>query len=212
MYSTNRRDGPPAWFVFLLAVVVIFGGYYLWINLQDFLSSGGISIAAATQLAQQDVTVTAVRESTVQAALPTRRPTSTPRPTCQDFEVIVASGIVRERTSTESRLLESLDQGAIVCVLSGEEGADGFTWYMIDRDSITSRIETGFMREDVIRPLNPTPTPSDTATMLPTITPTYTASSTATSETREAITATPAPSRTITPSITPTQTNSGVNF
>lgn len=212
MYSTNRGDGPPAWFIFLLAVVVIFGGYYLLTNFREFLSSGGISIAAATQLAQGDVTVTAQRINTVQAEQPTRRPTSTPRPTCQDFEVIVASGIVRERASTESPLAESLDQGAIVCVLSAEEGADGFTWYLIDRDSITSRIETGYMREDVIRPLNPTPTPSDTATMLPTITPTYTPTNTPTTEIRDAMTATPVPSHTAAPSITATETNSGVNF
>jgi hypothetical protein len=211
MYS-NRGNGPPTWFVFLLAVVIIFGGYYLWLNLQQFMRSGGLSVAAATQQAQEQVTATAIRQIEVQSELPTRRPTSTPRPACQDFEVTVASGIVRERASTESPLLESLDQGAIVCVLSGEEGADGFTWYLIDQDPITSRIETGYMREDVIRPLNPSPTPSDTATMPPTITPTSTPTLTPTAEVREAETATPAPSRTTAPTITPTPTSSGVNI
>jgi len=211
MYS-SRGNGPPAWFVFLIAVVLIFGGYYLWLNLRDFMVSGGVSVSVATQQAVQQFTATAVRESDIQAAQPTRRPTSTPRPPCQEFEVTVASGIVRERASTESPLVEALDQGVIVCVLSGETGADGFTWYMIDRDELTTRIETGYMREDVIRPLNPTPTPSDTATLPPTITPTSTPTLTPTVEEREAMTETPAPSRTTTPTITPTPTSSGVNI
>ena len=103
-YSSRRGDGPPAWFIFLLAVALIFGIYYLWAGLQNYLTTGGLSVAEATEISQFDVTATAVRQMALQAALPTRRPTSTPKPPCQEFEVIVPSAIVRREPTTSSSM------------------------------------------------------------------------------------------------------------
>ena len=181
-YSTRRGGGPPAWFTFLLGVAFVFGGTYLWSNFQTFMRSGVVSVSEATAISQGLGTSTAVRQVTAVAELPTRRPSPTPKPECQEFEVSAGNGIMRQAASTDSRLLESLEQGTVVCVLDRVEGADGFTWYFIDRDAITNFIEPGYMRQDVVRALNPTPTPSNTAPPPPTITLTYTPTATATTD------------------------------
>lgn len=177
-YKTRQGSGPPAWFTFLLGIAFVFGGFYLWTNLQIFMQTGVISVGEATAISAQDVTATAVRQITAVADLPTRRPTATPKPPCQSFEVSAANGIMRQAASTTSVLLESLPQGTILCVLDSLQGGDGFTWYFIDRDAITNFIEPGYMREDVVTAINPTPTVSNTPLPLPTITLTYTATTT----------------------------------
>lgn len=179
-YRTRQGGGPPAWFTFLLGVAFVFGGTYLWSNLQTFMRSGVVSVSEATAISQGLATSTAARQVTAIAERPTRRPSATAKPPCQEFEVRDGNGIIRQAASTSSRLLESLPQGTVVCVLDNLVGGDGFTWYFIDRDSLTNFIEPGYMRQDVVRALNPTPTPSNTALPAPTITLTYTATVTST--------------------------------
>lgn len=173
-YSTRQGGGPPAWFTFLLGVAFVFGGTYLWSNLQTFMRSGIVSVSEATVISQGLATSTAERQVAAIAELPTRRPSATPKPACQEFEVSAGSGIVRQAASTSSRLLESLREGTVVCVLESLIGDDDFTWYFIDRDAVTNFIEPGYMRRDVVQPLYPTPTASNTAAPPPTITLTYT--------------------------------------
>lgn len=168
--SSRRTDGPPGWFIFLLAMGIIFGTYYFWVNLREFMRSGGLSIAQATEQSRIDATSTRVQRIVIEENRPTPRPTSTSKPPCQDFRVSTGTGIMRERASTNSGLVDQLPRGTIVCVMDSVEGADGFLWYIIDRDPITQRVEMGYMREDIVRPENPTPTPSDTSAPLPTIT------------------------------------------
>ncbi len=126
-YSSRRSDGPPAWFLFLLVAALVFGGYYLFMNLRDYLRTGGLSIAEATSLAAQQSSSTQVRQVTIAAELPTSRPSSTPRPTCEDFSVIAESGIVRQQPTTLSPIAETLPSGTTVCVVGREAGSDGFT-------------------------------------------------------------------------------------
>ncbi len=181
-YSKRQGGGPPSWFTFLLGVAFVFGGTYLWSNLQTFMRSGVVSVSEATAISQGSGTSTAVRQVTAVAELPTRRPSPTAKPACQEFEVSAGNGIMRQAASTTARLLDSLAQGTVICVLDRVEGDDGFIWYFIDRDAITNFIEPGYMRQDVVRALNPTPTASNTAPPAPTITLTYTPTATATPE------------------------------
>lgn len=205
---SQQNNGPPAWFVFLLAVAFVFGAYYFWINLQTFMRTGGLSVAQATLYAQQKGTSTAEQRSVLQAVLPTQRPSPTSKPPCQEFEVVAPSGIMRQQPTTASPLVDSLTEGTIICVLQGQAGADGFLWYLIDRDPITRRIEVGYMREDIIEAKNPTPTPSPTPMLPPTITPTATptATQTALPPTQDPY-ATPLPTRTPLPTETPDRVN-----
>ncbi|MEL6309757.1 MAG: hypothetical protein AAFR81_05665 [Chloroflexota bacterium] len=206
-YQT-RGGGPPGWFVFLLGVAFVFGIFYLWTNLQAFVATGRISINEATAISESGATSTAVSSATIAANFPTRRPTSTPKPPCQTFIVVADSAIMRSDASTRSTLLESLARDTEVCVLGTEEGDDGFVWYFIDRDAITRLIEGGYMREDVILPLNPTATPTDTNTPFPTITQTYTPTRTPTPDGAQPVVVTPSstsrPLASSTPRATPT--------
>lgn len=177
-YKTRQGGGPPAWFTFLLGVAFIFGGAYLWSNLQTFMQTGGISVGEATSISQDFSTSTAVSQVTVAANLPTRRPTATPKPDCEDFTVTANSAIMRQAASTNSTLLETLPQGTILCVLDSLQGDDGLIWYFVDRDAVTNFIEPGYMREDVVRAVNPSPTPTNTALPPATITLTYTPTAT----------------------------------
>lgn len=226
MYQRRSDNSPPSWFVFLLGIALIFGVYYLWNNLREFFQAGGLSVSEATRAAQLDVTATLNRQEILQLELPTRRPTSTERPPCQDFEVLAESGIMRQAASTAAPIVESVIRGTTVCVLGSERGGEGFIWYLIDRDAITRRIEVVYMREDILRSLNPTPTPSITPPPLPSITaiPTRTVSPTLNPETpivrstrqsSQPIQNTPSPSPSSTeanssPTLTPTPPRIGI--
>jgi hypothetical protein len=89
--------------------------------------------------------------------------------------VSVPSAIIRDQPSTAGRLLDSLPEGSEVCVI---QLAEGTNWYLVDTNTLTNRIDAGYMRDDLIVPLNPTPTPSDTLTPIPSITLTFTPSPT----------------------------------
>jgi len=205
-YSSRYGGGPPPWFIFILAVAFIFGAYYLFLGVRSYLHTGGLSVAQATEVSVAGVTATVQRREVLQSELPTRRPTTTPKPPCQEFEVRVESGILRREPSTSAAVVDALPQGTILCVLQSERGADGALWYLIDTEPVTRRIETAYVREDVIRALNPTATPTDTAPPPPTITLTRTASPTATHTPTPTLL--PGTQPTTDPNITPTATPS----
>lgn len=159
----------PAWLVFLTGVALVFAAYYLWIGVQDFVASGGLGVAEATQRIVVLDTATAEQIEAERARL-TPRPTWTPLPECQEFVVIVESAIIRAAPSTASPVITTLPEGEIVCVI--ERLADNRDWYLIDRNPRTTRtIETGYMFYNIIQAANPTPTPSDTFTPAPSVTP-----------------------------------------
>src|SRR5262245_50541329 len=109
--SYRSQTGPPTWLVFVIAVALVFGIYYLWIGLRDFLNTGGLGIQEATQRAEIIASATGMREATRVAAsggLNTREPnfaTPTPRPECIDFVVIVPTAIVRDAPTTRGEIL-----------------------------------------------------------------------------------------------------------
>ena len=159
----------PAWLVFLVGVALVFGAYYLWQGIRDFVASGGLGVAEATQRITVLDTATAEQIQAQQQRL-TPRVTWTPMPECHDFIVIVPSAIVRAQPSTAAQIMESLPEGEPVCVIA--RAAEDADWYVIDRNPRTTRsIEEGYMFYNIIEAVNPTPTPSDTFTPAPTVTP-----------------------------------------
>lgn len=199
----------PAWVVFLLAMAVVFGLYYLWVGTRNFLESGGRGIIESTRQAVIVNTATAAVVQRLETNAPTLRPTSTEIPPCQEFTVIVPSAIVRERPSTSAPIVTSLSYGSAVCVIERESGSE---WYLVDSNTRTRRLEPAYMHESVIKALYPTPTPSRTFTPAPTITPLPTESPTITpsitlSPTYDpSITETPSSTPSPTPSVTPSPT------
>ena len=201
----GQRRGPPSWFVILLGIAIVFGVYYMWLGIRNFMSSG-LTVVESTRQAIEQVTATAERVVELETYAPTPLPSRTPVPPCQDFAVTVASAIVRSQPTTSSAIVESLSEGETVCVIARHPGSD---WYVVDRNSLTRRLETAYMHQNIIRPLNPTPTPSRTFTPAPTVTdpPTLMPSDTPASTTRNA---TAAPTHTAT--MMPGETAPGVNL
>lgn len=184
MMSLNRSlrtrpprgsGGLPPWIVFLLAVALVFGGFYLVRGVQDFMRTGGLGVSEATARAQMISTATAVRVTRMATSGFTPLPTGTPIPECIDFRVNVSNAIVREQPSFNAPIVTSFNNGTLVCVL--ERAAQNAEWYVIDADRTTRRRETAYMHESVIEAVNPTatptrtPTPSRTPTPLPSVTP-----------------------------------------
>lgn len=167
-----RRRGAPVWLVFLLGMALVFGGYYLWLGARDFLQTGGLGIREATQRAAIIGTATqaqvAERAALVATRQATLRPTPTDVPECQMFRVTVNMAIIRNRPTTAGSILDQVPNGTDICVIAEE--ADG-EWYLIDLNPRTRRLEPGYLRRDLVRPLNPTATPTRTFTPLPTVTP-----------------------------------------
>lgn len=203
--SPRQNGGPPAILIFVIGVALVFGTYYLWIGLQNFMRTGGLGVEEATQRAMLIASATAeqVRPTVHNALLST----TTPIPPCQDFVVTVPNAIVREQPSLNAPVVTSLFENAAVCVLG--RPAPESEWYIIDSNPGTRRLEIAYMHQSVLRPLNPTSTPSRTFTPLPTVTQ-------APTTTRVPVTATPLPSPTPTrlpgitdtplPTVTPTPT------
>lgn len=194
----GSRNGPPPWFIFLLGIAVVFGFYYLWLGVRNFMASG-MTVVESTRQAIEYTTVTAAHVEELELFAPTSLPTYTPVPACQDFIIDVPSAIVRELPTTNSAIVDTLAQDETVCVIVKQPDSD---WYVIDDNPLTRRLEPVYMHEDIIRALNPTLTPSVTFTPAPTVTntPTFTPSNT------PQITNTPTPNPNVTPSNTPTPT------
>jgi len=194
----SRHNGPPTWFVFLVGIAVVFGLYYMWLGVRNFMASG-MTVVESTRQAIELSTVTAEKIEELETFAPTPLPTHTPVPPCQDFVVDVPSAIVRELPSTNSGIVDTLSQDETVCVIARQPDSE---WYVIDENPRTRRLEPVYMHQDIIRALNPTLTPSTTFTPAPTVTntPTYTPSAT------PQITDTPTVDPNLTPTPTPTPT------
>ena len=164
----GRRSGPPSWFVILLGIAIVFGLYYLWFGIRNFISTG-VSVVESTHLAIERHTATAVRIHEIAVNAPSPLPSFTPIPPCQDFAVGVREAIVREAPDTRSRIASALKQDEIVCVIAALPNTE---WYLLDDNPLTRRIDKVYMHRDIIYALNPTATPTITFTPMPTDTAT----------------------------------------
>jgi hypothetical protein len=201
-----NRATPP-WLIFIIAVAVVFGLFYLWQGFQAYLRSGGLGVIETTAQAREIASATA--QQIVQSR-PTARPTATPIPDCVAFVVEVRSAIVRERPNTNAPLVTAWPEGTQVCVIG--PAPEDPEWYIVDGNPETRRVEFAYMHQDIIRALNPTLTPSKTFTPPPTVTPLPTSAATRTPTAIPTATIdpdstdTPTATRTFTPTITPTPT------
>ncbi len=172
----GQRSGPPSWFIILLGIAIVFGVYYLWMGMRNFMSTG-VSVSESTRQASDQSTATAIRIEEIEFNAPTLLPSITPVPPCQDFEVRVPIAIVRSGPSTSSRIVAGLREGVTVCVITMLPDSE---WYLVDENERTRRIEKVYMHRDIVRALNPTATPTITLTPTNTLTPTASATPTET--------------------------------
>ncbi|NWG17785.1 MAG: hypothetical protein HXY41_14250 [Chloroflexi bacterium] len=202
----QRSGGPPAWFVFIIGVAIVFGIYYVWDGVQNFLRTGGRGVAENTEQAQVFITAAPVRPTANRNILPT----FTPMPTCQDFVVSVPNAIVREAPSPNAAIVTSYSQNESVCVLGRPQPES--EWYTIDMNPRTRRLETAYMHQSVIAAVYPTPTPTRTPSPTPTRAPSPTPTVTITPSARPTDTPDPDVTDTPPPTITPSPTLPRVNI
>jgi hypothetical protein len=184
-------------------MALVFGLYYLWLGVQNYLRTGGLGVVEATQQAVVLASATAERIVIATAAV-TPRPTITPIPECQDFVVTAENAIVREAPSSGGAIRTSFFEGTVVCVL-GRADAES-EWYVIDLNEQARRVELAYMHESVIRAVNPTPTPTRTVTPSPTLSPTPLPTITNTPSPRPTDTRSPGITDTPTPTVSPSPT------
>ena len=188
------RSGPPSWLIFLLGIAFVMGLFYLWQGVSDFMQTEGRGIIELRTLQSEISTSTAVRITLeAQGVLITPLPTGTAIPECTDFIITVDRANIRAEPNVNSSWIETAVQGETVCVLGQEND-----WYLIDLNPNTRRIDSGYVRNDLVEALNPTPTPSNTLSPAPTVTnlPANTPT----------ISPTPRPTNTIDPDATDTRT------
>lgn len=169
--SSRPQNGMPGWLVFLVAVALVFGAFYLWDGLQRFVRTGGLGIPESTARAQVVATATAERVTRVAIITRTPAPTATPLPECQAFRVSVANAptaLVRAAPNANGRVIDAFPNETDVCVLWREPSSE---YFAVDADPTTRRYEIAYMHESVLEALNPTLTPSATMTLPPTVTP-----------------------------------------
>lgn len=195
--TPSGGGGTPTWLVFLLGVAVVFGVYYLWLGVRDFAAEGLDQIDQVTQQAAIVITSTQqqIEIQATQAQI-TSLPTFTAIPDCQEFQVVVDRAIIRNAPSTAAGVLDSAEQGDILCVIQPDPRDT--EWYLLDLNPDTRRINEGYIFGNLVEALNPTPTPTQTFTPAPTVTPMPTLT--------PSTTPTPAPTLTLDPNATPTPT------
>ena len=111
---------------------------------------------------------------------------------------------MRDQPSTSARLVNTYDNGEVVCVIAHDP--DG-GWYLIDNNPITRRLEPAYMHEDLLEAVSPTLTPTDTQPPPPTVTLTPLPTATETPLPGQEPTRTPTsapPTHTPAPAATPT--------
>jgi hypothetical protein len=185
-----------------MGVALVFGLYYLWNGVSDYLASGGLGVVEATERAVIVDTATAERVEAARLEF-TPLPTATPLPECQDFVSIAEMNVnIRQAPSRSAPVLGVLAPGETVCVITQEA-----EWRLIDRNPLTRRIEEAYVFANTLQAVNPTPTPSDTVTPAPTVTPlptdtpSITPSPAPTNTPDSEATSTPTPSRTPSPTL-----------
>ncbi|MCE2490209.1 MAG: hypothetical protein J4G17_09570 [Anaerolineae bacterium] len=161
------RGFQPTWLIILIAIAIVFAGWYLWQGVQNYLRSGGLGIQEVTLQAVQDASATVVQELTRRVVL-APPPTRTPYPECQPFVVVVSEAIVRSSPSFDAGIVRALFEGDEVCVMF--PAPSNPDWLLVDEEPRSRRIESVYMHRSLLRALKPTATPEDTPTPLSTIT------------------------------------------
>jgi hypothetical protein len=167
--SRYRSSGPSPLLVIVVGAFVVFGGYFVWTGFLSFLEDRGDITAQVTRQAFSTATAKAGPVLPPTMFFPA---TFTPLPPCQWFKVTAERAVYRECPSQDNRQCPVRDVvtfGTELCVYSRAPGNP--EWYVIELNPGGAYRDTVFMHESVIKPVDPTPTPTQTYTPLPTITP-----------------------------------------
>lgn len=201
MYS-HPRKGLSVWLVVITAALLVFGGYYTWRGVLNFLDAGGNISAPVTATVSRLTSV--VNDATeTEGTLVFFDATVTPKRTCIDFKVTVVRARARDCAKDTCETVRMPVYGDTICVY-GVSTSDP-DWYEINLQPEDILPLIAYMHKSVIAPLHPTARPTQTFTPLPTVTPMPTLPRTATPTEVPTDTPNPATPPTRTPIPTPTQ-------
>ncbi len=171
----GRESKSPTWFAVIVAVLFVFGGYFIW---RGFLSWADANFSftapspAAPSISNSAKTVTAQTNVIAQTMTFAARPS--PTSSCQQFRVKVLRARVRECPKDTCNTIALPEQGAVFCVYRlAPQTTD---WYEVNLKPDDPIGELGYMSVSVLSPVNPTPRPSPTlnlatVTLVPTPSP-----------------------------------------
>lgn len=166
-YHRPRHEKSNPVLVTLIAVTLVFGGYFLWSGFMNWADQEG-----QTRRAEQTTeALVAASETNRPTLIPI--PSRTPLPGCQIYSVNVESAYVRECPSIACDWEDRLEFQTDICVyekVTNGEYPDFAEWYVVDLNAGGVFTDIVYIHESVIEPKYPTPRPSMTFTALPTIT------------------------------------------
>jgi hypothetical protein len=203
MYPRQSRSF-PTWLAVIVALLLVFGGYYIWRGLMAFFESSGDITAPATYAAFANQTATVDAQTEV-PTLDFTQPlniTTTPQRVCQDFRVKPVRARVRECPKETCGTITMPSQGMKICVFG--VASDDPEWYEVNLKPDDPIPQIGYMHNSVLDPMNPTKRPTNTFTPLPTVTDVPSATPTRTPTPLP--TKTPNPAAPATWTLTPTPT------
>ena len=166
----SRRNGPNPLVIIVIGALLVFGGYYVWIGLLNFLENQGDITAVVTR--------EAFASATASSSNPTARPTlfqvftPSPLPPCLEFEVSVERAIYRKAPCSDDELcprVDSMTFGTEICVYG--RANENPEWFVVELNPGGAFRDIVYMHESVVEATNPTPTPTVTFTPLPTVSP-----------------------------------------
>lgn len=175
---TRQSNRFPVWLVGLIAMILVFGTYFLWRGFMGFVESAGDITYQITNVAVQTAQQLTETFSVIEAPTFSRSNFvfSTPTPTrpCEDFYVTVVRARVRECPSETCETIERPFENNIICVYGVVPNAPD--WYEVNLDPKDPLPRIGYMHNSVIYPVHPTKRPTRTPTApsptpLPTVTP-----------------------------------------
>jgi hypothetical protein len=176
MVTAYGRRGPSTPLVIVITITLVLTCFLIWFGTLNWFQSHGFPGSEQTQTANPD------SASTSDPRFPTfdLGPSPTPIPECMDFQVDVSSALMRECPDQSCQIRFTVNYQHRVCVYGKAEASTdyplGNEWYVVDINANGAFRDLVYMHESVLKPVNPTPRPTQTLTPLPTITltPTFT--------------------------------------
>lgn len=170
MYPANRSSGFNPLTISLIAMTLVFGGFFLWQGFVEWVDRENADrYARATQTAIIEITSTA---APTDIFYPSPTPVPDPVPECQIFFINAEAAYIRECPSRSCEEKDRFEYETEVCVYGKTPDTDlaNEEWYIVDLNAGGVFADIGYMHESVLKPRFPTPRPSQTFTPRPTIT------------------------------------------
>lgn len=172
MYA-RQSNKFPGWLIVLAAMLLVFGGYYIWQGFMAFMATNGNIAAPVTATAFHTILEQTITSNAPGSTLDLSagiQITLTATKVCQQFKVKVLKARIRECAKDTCNTIDLPVQGTTICVYG--VSPDATDWYEINVNPTDPIPQLGYMHDSVLVPLNPTARPLNlpTVTLVPSAT------------------------------------------